>query len=458
LQSFLVGAQGQVAESLAFALQALEIAPPEDSYILSMAYNALAAAYQLADDYSHSVEACRKAILHGRATGNYFAELMGFALLVQISLQHGQSNFALDAAAEGIGRVESIGLQSPVNAVVYGALGQIFTQRRQIEQARSYLLQALDLSMMGGYSDVEIYLRVMISRLFQLEGDLDASTREIEKAVERMQVAATAWARDEVVSQQVRLYLAQNRLSAAAAALRARGVGFTASSFVLHLGPGQTTYSVGLAYNSALRILLYQAKDRREVTGLRRGIELVEHLISRALNGKNLLTALESLLLRAQLHAALGEDDASLEDVARALELAEPEGFISIFIEAGPLIERALTTLFQQNRLVKVQLEYARRILAAFPIDQALGGTPGAAPAGQFMAVSGGMTILVEPLSRRELDVLRLIGEGCSNQDIAGRLVLSLHTVKKHISNIFSKLNVKSRTQAIARARELKLL
>jgi ATP/maltotriose-dependent transcriptional regulator MalT len=97
LQSFLVGAQGKAADSLALALQALEIAPPEDSYVRSMTYNALAAAYQLADDYAHSVEACQKAILHGRATANYFSEMMGCSL-VQIALSR-LIHFALETAS-----------------------------------------------------------------------------------------------------------------------------------------------------------------------------------------------------------------------------------------------------------------------------------------------------------------------------------------------------------------------
>ncbi len=464
LQSFLVGAQGRVTDSLALARQALKIAPAEDSYVLSMAYNALAAAYQMADDYAHSIEACQKAIQHGRATENFFSEMMGYTLLVQIALMHGQSNFAFEIASEGIRRVERIGIQSPTSAIVYGAVGQVHYQRYQIEQARGYLLRALQLSTIGGYSDVEIYLRVLLSRLLQLEGGLEASNQEIQKAVERMQGAVTAWARDEAVSQQVRVYLAQNRLAAAESALKAQGVDLPVPSSVPDLGPGQnTTYLVGLLYNSALRILLHRAKDRRESSSLRDGIELAEGLISRALQGEYIVTAMESLLLRAQLQAMLGNNEASLEDVARALELAQPEGFITIFIEEGTPIEEALTTMLRQNRLGEVQPEYVRRILAAFSNSQASGEAPGErstakGPGEQSPATAEEMTILGEPLSRRELDVLRLIGEGCSNLDIAGQLVLSLHTVKKHISNIFSKLGVKSRTQAIARARELKLL
>jgi LuxR family maltose regulon positive regulatory protein len=464
LQSFLVGAQGKAAESLVLAHQALEITPDEDIYVKSMAYNALAAAYQLADDYAHSVEACQKAIFHGRTTANYFSEMMGVALLVQMALQHGQYKFGFETASEGIRRVEIIGLQSPISAIMYGALGQVYYQQHLLEQARNYFLRAIHLTTLGGYSDVEIYLRVVFSRLLQMECDLDSSTREIQKVVELMQVAVTAWARDEAVSQQVRLYLDLNQLAASVAALEQRGVHFPVQASLPDLGPGlTTTYSMGLLYNSALRILLYQAKESRDVTSLRQGIELAEKLSSRALQGKYLLTAIESLLLRAQLHAMLAEPEDSLKDVARAVELAEPEGFLSIFVEEGSAIEDALTTLLRRNRLGKGQLEYIKSILTAFSTSKASGKVDDEkvtvrGSTGQSSSTVAESTILIEPLSRREVEVLQLICDGYSNQEIAGRLVLSLHTVKKHVSNIFLKLNVKSRTQAIVRARASKLL
>jgi LuxR family maltose regulon positive regulatory protein len=333
-----------------------------------------------------------------------------------------------------------------------------------MEQARIYFLRAIHLATLGGYSDVEIYLRAVFSRLLQMEGDLVSATQEIQKANERMAVAATAWARDEAVSQEVRLDLALNRLAAAETALELRGVRIPVQAPLPDLGPGlTTTYSVGLLYNSALRILLYRAKDKLDVTSLRQGIELAEDLIFRVLQGEYLLTAIESLLLRAQLHITLTEHEQSLNDVAQAVKLAEPEGFLSVFVEQGSSIEEALWTLLRQNALGKShgnsQLEYVKRILITFSTSQDPGGNVTmSGSAGQSGSTAAQTTVLIEPLSQREIEVLHLICDGYSNQEIAGRLVLSLHTVKKHISNIFRKLSVTSRTQAIARARELKLL
>jgi LuxR family maltose regulon positive regulatory protein len=458
LQSFLVGAQEKLDESLALAQQALEIVPAEDSYVRSMAYNALASAYQLADDYDHAIEACHQAIHFGRATANFFSEMMGIVILVQIALQHGQYNFAFETASEGIDRIESLGIHSPVSAVVYGALGQVYYQRYQIEQARAHILRAIQLSGAGGYRDIEIYLRAIYARLLQMQGDQEASRREIQKANDLLQPTATAWARDEAVSQQVRLDLAQDRLAAAKKALEALGFSIPGESPVPAIEPGQIVpYSPGLLYNSVLRILLHQTKGGRSVAGLRQGVELAGRLVSGALQGNYLLTGLESLLLRAQLLAALGEEGDCLGDVARALELAEPEGFISIFVEGGPTVAEAVAALLRQNRLGQTRPEYARSILAAFSASQTSSAGPGE-PTGPRSAEAGELTGLVEQLTPREMEVLELLAAGDSNQDIADKLVITVRTVKKHTSNIYGKLGASSRTQAVAYARELGLL
>ncbi|MBN2115809.1 MAG: response regulator transcription factor [Anaerolineales bacterium] len=131
--------------------------------------------------------------------------------------------------------------------------------------------------------------------------------------------------------------------------------------------------------------------------------------------------------------------------------LGEPEGFISVFVEAGPSTVEALSGLLEQFDRESVEAEYIQRILEAFPVND----RPAARTKPEADSVKES---LVVPLSERELEILQLIGEGLSNQEITERLFITLHTVKKHSSNIYTKLGVSSRTQAVARARQLGLL
>jgi LuxR family maltose regulon positive regulatory protein len=146
----------------------------------------------------------------------------------------------------------------------------------------------------------------------------------------------------------------------------------------------------------------------------------------------------------------MGEDQIGLVDVSRALELAEPEGFISIFLEEGQAIADALTTLLKRHMPAGVKPSFIKQILAAFPTSRARSAMS-SRPVGQEFA-------LIEPLTTRELEVLKLIAAGDPNQVIADKLVITLSAVKKHSGNIFRKLNASNRTQAVARARILGLL
>ena len=181
------------------------------------------------------------------------------------------------------------------------------------------------------------------------------------------------------------------------------------------------------------------------------GLDLADRLIVVARANHFRPVVLETLLIRAQMRAAQGDQAAALADVAAALALAEPEGVIALFLEGGPAIASMLAQLLNGDQLLAIQPDYVQRILATFP-EGVRSETPGEPdnPATN--------ETLIEPLSRRELEILGLIEAGYTNQQIAELLVVTLHTVKKHNSNIFAKLGVRSRTQAVAKGRELNLL
>jgi LuxR family maltose regulon positive regulatory protein len=123
--------------------------------------------------------------------------------------------------------------------------------------------------------------------------------------------------------------------------------------------------------------------------------------------------------------------------------MAEPEGFVHIFVDEGPSMARLLYKALSRG----IAPDYVRRLLAAFPVAEPERDEPSAANAE-----------LIESLSERELEVLHLIAEGLTNPEIAARLFLSIHTIKTHARNIYGKLVVHSRTQAVARARALGIL
>jgi LuxR family maltose regulon positive regulatory protein len=160
---------------------------------------------------------------------------------------------------------------------------------------------------------------------------------------------------------------------------------------------------------------------------------------------------LRALVLQALAHRAAADTGEAVSLLGEAIEIGEPEGFVRLFVDEGPMMAR----LLREAAAAGLHREYCVRLLSAFSTD-ATGAGPGA-PA-PHRGRPAGASRLAEPLSKRELELLELLAEGLSNQDIAERLFLSPHTVKVHVRNIYSKLDVGSRAQAVARARLLGIL
>jgi LuxR family maltose regulon positive regulatory protein len=154
----------------------------------------------------------------------------------------------------------------------------------------------------------------------------------------------------------------------------------------------------------------------------------------------------EILILQALASQAAGDKIRAMPMLEKALSLAEPGGFIRIFVDEGPHMVSLLYEALKRG----IAPDYVQRLLAAFPIAEPEQTDPSKSQVPE--------SELIEPLSEREIEVLQLIAEGLTNPDIAARLYLSLNTVKVHTRNIYGKLGVNNRTQAVARARSLGIL
>ena len=454
LQSLMLYRQGKAMESKAMAANALEILSKQDSRVRSLAYYALASAYWLLEDYPSAVEAYQMSIQYGQAGKNPMAEMMSIVGLAGMLQERGQLHQAFEIASQAVERVERSGVLHPISAVVYAALGDVYYQWHQLEDARRHLQRALHLSTLGGASTVTIFCHVLLARQFQIEGDLEAATNEIQTAVDLVPMEAPEYTRQEVVAQQVSIYLARNRFAAAEMALQGYSFSFGKQFSFPGLHGQNNPYSLGRLYNSALRVLLFRAQADNNQAILKSGIGLAHQLIPRAFEAQQLLVALDALLLRAQMYAALGDHQASRADFVNSLKLAEPEGFISIFVEHGQPVAEALEDLVKRNQLGNAKPDHAKRVL-----DACSGSHPphNEGPASVSSTRSGPMA-LIDPLTDRELDVLRLMAGGLKYKEIASKLFISLNTVRFHVKTIYGKLSVNNRTQAIERARQLQIL
>ncbi len=355
------------------------------------------------------------------------------------------------------------GTKTPFSATFYGELCHVYYHWHQLDLAREFSLRSVQASGKSGFSDPEIFNYVLLSKIFQIKGDWDGAAAEMQKANDLAGMIPPAMIREVVISQDVRVHLAFNRLAAAQNILKPEGFNFEGSFRFPELAPGSNViHTVGLLFNSALRILLYQAWKNLDKVSTKRAIEVATLVLYGELQCRHIPVALETLLIRSQLFSVLGDDLNSLADLKQALELAEPEGFISIFLEEGSPIENALTSIIRSSPPGMVRVDYIQKILSAFPKASSTYGIPHVKQNHLILQTpkptDNENEVLIAPLTNRELEVLLLIAAGNSNQAISEKLVITLSAVKKHTTNIFGKLNVNSRTQAVAHARQLGLL
>jgi LuxR family maltose regulon positive regulatory protein len=179
---------------------------------------------------------------------------------------------------------------------------------------------------------------------------------------------------------------------------------------------------------------------------VKKTLETLSDISSQAENTGRIRHLVEIYLLKAVALNQLGNSEDAIEIFEKCLDLAEPEGYLRLFLESG----ESLPELLRMDGLDGKHKKYISKLMAALSgqrgetTDEAL-----------FIKVQGE---IIEPLTKRELEVLRLMCEGLSNQDIADQLIVSINTVKKHTSNVYAKLGVRNRAQAVLRAREIELV
>jgi LuxR family maltose regulon positive regulatory protein len=200
---------------------------------------------------------------------------------------------------------------------------------------------------------------------------------------------------------------------------------------------------------TAIKILLAQDTTDSQ----RQAADLLDQLHDFLTSIHNNCFRIDVLALQALLHDARGEDSAAVEKLSQSLDLEEPGGFIRLFVDLGPQMAELLKQLIKQN----VAVDYIGQILAAFREDEHR-TMPGESDLPTAHPPPLSTQPLVEALTNRELQILDLLAQRLRNKEIAEKLFISPETVKKHLNNIYGKLSVSGRRQAVERAMHLGIL
>jgi LuxR family maltose regulon positive regulatory protein len=439
MRAYVAASEGEATQAIALGRQALEHLPERDTTARAFAAAVLGSGYRHSGDLAAAADAIAEVIATSRRAGDRHMAILAGCNLAATRMLQGQLHRAAATFREALEVADRLtgrgGHRLPFAGLPLTGLATVLRERNELEEAERLASEGVALSKQWGQAEVLMHGYAELAQVRHVRGDRDGAREAMEDAI-RIARDLSTWTAASLRATQARLHLMQGPL--ASAARWAQESGLDANDV-----PG---FQRAAEYLVLARVLI--AQDRLDPA-----LELLARLLQVVEAAGAMGYVIEALSLQALALHARGDAEQALEALARALSLAEPEDYVRTFVDAGEPMAELLCKAARRG----VALDYAKRLLEASSADgsrfqvsgSGLGGVP--APARHE-------TALVEPLSERELEVLRLVAAGLSNREIADELIVAVGTVKKHTHNVFGKLGVRSRTQAILRAKELNLI
>ena len=431
IRAYLAAMAGEAARAVEAAYRALELLPEEASGTRGVVAFVLGGACILNDDLEGAARAFDEAGRIGEQSGNIHIAMPAVGALAAIEVDQGRLHSAEARYQEALKLATSAdGRPLPVAASALTGLGEVLYALGNLATATQHAQTAIELALVWGNLDALAFGYVLLARTrlaqHAVEG-AESALREAEQLARthRLNPGMAEW----VEAGRVRFWVSQGNLQAA---------GRWAEQTTL-LKEARPYYLRRATHTALVRVLIARGE-------LEKALAVLEQFIPQAEAAGRFGHLIELLTLKALAFQAQGNVPQALAALKQALSRAEPEGNVRVFLDEGEPMAKLLRHAGSRG----IAPHYVSRLLSAW------GGLPPSAPALAQRGLS--LQPLIEPLSQRELEVLRLLAAGKSNQEIAGELVLATGTVKKHLNNIFGKLNVESRGQCVARARELNLL
>ncbi len=432
--------RGDVARALACDQQALTHLGEDDWILRSMVEWNLATTHWLRGELGEAERGMADVVADRVAAGEGYLAMRVCCDLGEVQRAQGRLGAVQRTYQRGLEVASEFGQQPPPAGMAHVGLAEVLYERDELPAAHEHAAQGVALCRHLAFIQPLATGYAMLARIRWAQGD-EAGALEAIGQAERVKLSPQIVALyNPVPAWRARLLLARGEVAAAARWAGERG---------LRAGD-EPSYPREREYLALARVLLAEHAPGR-------ALGLLDRLHAQAAAQQRTGGVIEVMALRALALADGGDLAAASASLAEALALAAPEGYVRVFADEGAPMARLLGRLAAAQRTGRVVFpsavpqRYLDRLIRAF---QPAAPASAAPPATGDTERAG----LAESLSRRELEVLRLLDAGKSNQQIADELVVTLATVKKHVGHILGKLAAANRTQAVARARVLGLL
>jgi LuxR family transcriptional regulator, maltose regulon positive regulatory protein len=424
-RSFMIGDMNLTANYARQAVECLTDTDPISRSIRGIAISLLGEASLMNGELEEARQACEEAKRINQAAGDTHVVIIINSALGRIFIEQG----LLHKAAEIFEETLQIATRPDGKMLVsagetYVEFSQVSYEWNELENTTEKVNRCLSICRQWGQETFEATGFVMMARLEWIRGNTKATVNNMniaEKMTKEHKFAFKYALR--VKYGLVCLWLAQGNLEQASRIVDENNI--TANDDIPYLRE--------MEYLSLLRLLI--AREDYETS-----LVLSKRLLQKAEAGKRMGRVIEVLILQALIFQGSKDPEQAMVVLKRALALARPERYIRSFADEGEPMFR----LLHQAKSRQIETEYVTALLSVMEKSSSPAQPLSQPPAGLLTA--------------REIEVLKLIAAGCSNQEIAGKLFISFTTVKRHISNIYTKLDANSRTQAVAIGKELKLM
>ena len=460
-------ARGDVPGTVTYAQRALDLAPEDDHMTRGGAAGFLGLAYWTSGD----LEAAHRTYADGMASlqkaGNISDAINGATTLAAIRIAQGRLHDAMRTYEQALQLAMEHG--TPGFAVrgtadMYVGMSELLRERNDLHAATQHLLRSKEMGEHTGFPENRYRWRVAMARIRHAQGDLEGALEMLDEA-ERLYMSDFSPNVHPIAAWKTRVWVAQGRLAEALGWARKQGLS----------AEDELSYLREFEHITLARILLARYGSDHIDSAIHEAIGLLERLLKAAQEGGRMGSVIEILLLQALAQHMQGDIPAALLPLGQALTLAEPEDYVRIFLDEGEPMRLLIEDLrgkivdgsfaVSQSQPMEL-LPYIERLLRSFSTGQTATTdqqhSPALAPVGRRLGVQVSPILpienLVEPLSQRELEVLRLLKTELSGPEIARELTIALSTVRTHTESIYSKLNVKTRRAAVKRAIELNLI